>query len=650
MSHVITPSSCVVDGVVEVDRKAARVDDRFLRRLTTTLRAALVDFGSDGIPVLKDSFIRLDRSVTDEAYEADIWQFKAILKGPTTLTDKDLELFFAELFNNTGARLEPDDNDDSDRSPRVDLAETLVYMRRIFGHPTAQFHSILKKIRAKRPSFAESPFNVTAQPQRSAIYDYLIRPPLSLTPSEAFWVLEQCEASVKPGAAVDDANKELDVDYLVNCLFAFPLPDDVAYPLLLNKLTECVADGLRDNNGTAGVRRVLQRVMNGVLTPVDPALHADFPAAAGPSASPTPKKRGHGRFANEAAAGNDSDISATLLSDPGRVVGNIDATTFRSFCLVFGAGLSSTEADVLFQFIATSPENTIEAEDLVTILRDRLPLVSRHDIVRIAADVRQAIVSRNVTGLCDLHLALSAISADDAIPLGAYCAALRRAGVSPTAVVDVDLEHLHHEVPTCVSLLLLLRGNLPAPREAVIKKLFRRLDDDNSGLILRDRVLSCFEPELADAKLCARPAERKEALAQYLRTLPPNDAYIGYAEFSYFWGNISVGVPDDASFVMMVWQSYGLQRDGSRMMPQSTSRRRSEQSSVRGAHDDSTPPPRSTASSSSAAPSPTPLPPSEQRFARAFVPGARKEVPLTSAVPQGDDAQRPNARKRFTGR
>jgi hypothetical protein len=618
MAHSVTPASLVVDGTVEAERKNARVDDRFMRRLSHTLRTALVEFGTDGIPVLKDSFAKLDRSITQENFEADIWKFKALLKGPTTLSDKDLELFFAELYERTAARVDSD-VDAVDVPPQVDLAETLVYMRRAFGHATAQFHTILKKVRAKKPDFASSPFNVAAQPSQLKVYEYLVSPPVNATQSEAFWLLEQCQRS--------DFAGELDVDYMVNCLFAFPLPDDIAYPLLLNKLTECVADGMREVNGTSGMRRVLQRVLAGAATYSEPAAEKAQSIAA---ISPTPKARAHGRFVQHDGAPGQSGQEDALIGDPGRVSGKLDAAQFRTFCLAFGAGLSATEADVLFQFITPTSAKLIDAEEFVEIVRKRLPVVSRHDVVRIAADVRSVVVARSNSGLCDLHLALATVSSEKEIPLGAYCATLRRAGVIPAVVADIDLEHLHREAPTCVELILLLRGNLPASRESVLRKLFSRLEENEaSGVVSRERVLSCFEPERADPKVCTHAMERKEALAQYIRTLPANDAYMGYAEFSYFWGNVSVGIPEDAPFVMLLWQAYGMQRDGTRLVPQSASRRRSTRGDSPPSVKRHTNPPVSTPPPKIVAGSPEPA----------------ASVPWANAVPNRAENPRPSRRR-----
>lgn len=623
----VTPGTLAVESAVEMDRREASADARYFRRLARQLRDQFVEHGTSGI-VLRDTFAKLDRSLTNDNFEVDRWAFKAMLRGPTALGDKDLDTLFGEMQALQAAQY-------GAPSDVVDLAEVLVYFRRMFGHLTAQFHAILKRLRAKKLDFGMSPFNVTAAPTRLAVYEYLCKS--GTTQSEAFVVLERACSTKTPSPARGDGDLakqlegELDVDYLVNALYAFPLPDDIAYPLLLGKLVDTAADSSRELTGTLGLRRALGMAIRGVTTsddlPVAPAGGAAQPQPVQPD--PLPKQRHvHGRFARDtaSAAAKPQDatpaagVNAAPAADPEV---HLDASLFRAVCGVFG-GVSASEADVLFSFVC-DPDGTLHSSALLQLVASRLPLASQTDYMSIVADTRALVVAHDFAGLCALHEELAAYG-DEAVPLPVYAAALRRCGVPTHFVADIDVEHLHREAPTCVALVLLLRGTLPAPREAVLKKLFARLDGNDDGLIDRRLALACFVPEAANPKIVNRAAERKDGFARYIASLPSDDASMTYAEFSYYWGNVSASISDDPGFVMMIWQSYGMQRDGQELTP---------------LHVASVSVPRQRAADGN-----TP-PPHVQRAADAAASPARRgaHVPLVSAVPMGDEPA-PRSRRR----
>ena len=339
----IAKSSLVVptayDQKLARDRAAMQGDASYMRKIQRTLCDSYVERSANGVVALNDAFRRLDRSLTEENFEANIWQFKTALKDSSGLNDRQLDVLFDECLTATGqiggggggnheggagygmpepsgARSVAGTTATGEELPMVDLAEVLVLFRKMFGGRTQQFHDVLKKLRAKRLDIADSPFalherGVSAAPSRLVVYEYLTGPLCRLTESEAFLVLEYC--NVPPVGDDDDggdgdddafgcraaaakdrspmpvavpssvADGELDADYLVSCVFAFPMPDDIAYPLLIGKFADSLADPANGpKNGSVGLAEALARHPHHLLAAI---------AAVSPVTSPVRRRR-----------------------------------------------------------------------------------------------------------------------------------------------------------------------------------------------------------------------------------------------------------------------------------------------------------------------------------------------------------------------
>lgn len=348
----------------------------------------------------------------------------------------------------------------------------------------------------------------------------------------------------------------MDVEYLTAVFFEFPMPDDVAFPLLMSKFVEAICNPSRvQRSGVPGLvceMRILDTV------PVED-LHAGSHQHADPPLE-------------------------ELLAFKG-----LEKSAFRRLCTVLDVGLPSGEVDLLFKYLAVPEVEVAPLRVLFDEVVLRLPTAPTNEILDVLRIVRRCVVmgGSNPHGLNDLHDVLQQ-HGNRPIPMIACLDALRQTGrVAASAVPDVMLDYLRRAAPTCVAMVSLIRGPFPPGRSELCTKLFRMLDPDGTGEVLKSAVLARFEPERVEC-LLPHPGVWSQRLAQYLDHLHAEPLTAGgegddtqhadgwqegggaaalpssrhdslsLDEFLYYWGNLSAGVDDDAIFTMVLWKGFSM--------------------------------------------------------------------------------------------
>ena len=444
---------------------------------------------------------------------------------------------------------------------------------------------------------------------RSELYELFTRR-CGLTPSEAFLVLESAlddetepttsqrrrgdddndggddgyddedddDGGERPPSVMGEADYtvaarmafcKIDVDYLAQALLTENPPDDILFPLLLQKVVDAMTDTAKEYTGTVGMLRAL-----GVPAPTGPSPTSGRRAAGlsqrGGGAGGS-RRRGTAASIAESGAGDEQGTPAlwsaiTESSSPvlggGGTAGMGDAD-FRAFTSKFGCGLSAGEANQLFDFLADAATGRLDPRTMLTLLHNRLPVLAPTDFASTVATMRHHLVASNlVSSLNALHFELF-LHEDRLIPLADFTAAVRQAGVAISMVPDVLVEYVHREAPTCVAAVLLLRGPMRDNREGLLRQLFDKLDGDCDGLISRADLINTFAPDLAGHRIAPHPQERVDDLKRYVdETLPAGDTHLSFAEFVYYWGNASLSFADDSAFTLYMWRAFGMQRDG----------------------------------------------------------------------------------------
>ena len=626
VAHSNGATSTVFDdnaAVNETQLLSLSQDVKYVTRLFRKIAMAYVDRGTNGIAVLSDRFTRLDRTLHGDNFIADIWAFKAFFRsGECSLSDKELSVLFILM--------------DDESTGEVDLAEVLVKVRKQLHCTMQQFHDILKRARAKRLDRDSCPWtshnlalrrNATSsskrkkeRPVRAIAFDYLVDK-AGLTQSEAFLVLEKCSA---PAEEVEQPHgdsplgqssgpMELDVEYLESVLFDFPMPHDVAYPILIGKFIDTLSDPTTDYNGTVGLLRaaVEARFVVDERMARDKGDFADITASDSDDDAEEhngqqrlqPKRRLDGSPSSQFGGrppliGRNSsdgkqkkqywgetsidDMSPTKtkrqeakiaairhLSANAKYV-FIDREAFRHLIAIVGGGLPAGEADVLFSYLEEPNSGQLSLHQLILDVQRRLPVESPERIQMIINSMRSQIIghstSSNYFGLNELHLALAAYGEEQA-PVDLGTSALRKCGVSASVTADIEIEQVLSQAPTCVQLVLLLRGVLPKSRYSLLKQLFEKLDENQDGLIDRNMLLTEFVPHNVDVKVGISTKALEKEIQYFIASLPSGDEQMSFEEFTYFWGNVSASIPDDSTFTLLLWRAYDMCHDNNPVTP-----------------------------------------------------------------------------------
>ena len=505
-STLYCPNSIALSPYKDRPVQSLVTDAKFVHRLMKKLRERFV-IRNHGTVALSPLLYRLERRTTDENFSVDVWTFKSHF-AVAEFDDREMEVLFALM--------------DSDGDGIVDLAEGMLYIRKQLGCETMQFHDIVKRARAKRPQIDRSPFaaygDVAAKAgkkkaplqdahiTRAALFKYLTSPECGMTQGEALFVMEHCvvpmEENEEPASVSDSSRAKLDIEYLYHTLFAFPLPQDIVYPILIGKLAEPLACPESQRTGIVGLLSCC-------------------------------------------------GISATQQIDSAPA---LDPSTFRKLVFDVGSGLAASEADLLHSFLLDADSGLVPVAALLPHVLGRIPPPPPH-----ALDVTVEIARRCVTstppGLCALHLCLARFS-DKTAPILEYTAALRSCGCRIDMCPDIFVEYLHTVAPTCVGVVSMLRGALPKCRESLIEQVFIKLDENSDGLIPHSAAVEGFQadPESKLEQLWAHE------MAAFVGTLSEGDSQISLSEFSYHWANVSASILEDSVFQLLMWKAYDMQR------------------------------------------------------------------------------------------
>ena len=620
--HRAASSSAVSVNHRDTPAKQLSTDPKYVFRLKRKLSQLFCDKAGNGVISLDPEFIHADRCINDDNYKVDLWGLKTFLhscgNATRSLSEKDLEVLFDIIRRDGLPNMGPDGLDVGDSvsagdssslhgrdeeasaSYVVDLAEVMLWLRKLFHCTSQQFHAILKRLRAKqlderlctfakrhRKYAARRSAGSTSSPghpvTRSEVFAYLVSAG-GLTQSEAFLFLEYCSVAqplVVEALDLQPQSPALDVDFVIAALFEFPLPDDIAYPLLMAKFVEAVSDPYRIVSGTsAEASPTLSR--SGVTGLYEALVQCDLrdpPLVRLASASQTASDVSS---ADERAAGlaeGDRDGDSGSSAQPWYYVPNmnqlLDESQFRKLNFLVCGGLPNKECDLLFSFLNDRETGLLPVSVLMEQYAMRLEPVPLHELELWALNVRGALLEKMPNGLNGLHLRLSRFG-DRRMPVVELSAALRECGVAQSVAPDAVLDELWRQAPTCGSFVLLLRGGLAPSRTLIIRKLFAMLDADNDGLVSRDVVFSSFLPpgqQSTSDGIFGRTKDWKDDLAAYLKSLPPDDN-LSYAEFEYYWGNVAVSVADDNTFTMLLWKAYSMHKPPQRQTSTNSPMRR----------------------------------------------------------------------------
>lgn len=107
-----------------------------------------------------------------------------------------------------------------------------------------------------------------------------------------------------------------------------------------------------------------------------------------------------------------------------------------------------------------------------------------------------------------------------------------------------------------------VRGDLNAPRQALVNKAFNVLDADGNGYLDYQDVMGKYDTSKHPAVIDGRKTER-QVLEEFLSTFEQHksqnpDGIVTPEEFSEYYANVSASIDDDAYFAQMMNSSWNL--------------------------------------------------------------------------------------------
>lgn len=392
----------------------------------------------------------------------------------------------------------------------VDAAEVLLALRKLCHTISVQFHDIIKRVRARRLrpddldadgvplcKFYAKYITDGRVAKKREVFDFCVDV-LKMTESEAYLFLEYISlASLQPRTSAncndsddginenDDDEKPvpIDMEYTVAILFEHPLPDDIAFPLLLSKLVETISNPARGD--CSGLSYVLEEML----------FFTD-----GLDASGSVQHQKSRLTAEEVTRLGFEEGYVTSVVPYAGVLSTtwLDIGTFKRFCHRTTAGLPAGEVELLFGFLVDSNNASLQkgrilvnAAALVEQIQLRIPRVPPAELYRCAAVIKQQLFcgSEGVHALNTLHDRLSMFATNRKIPPLTYRMVMRDLGVSGDAVPTVMLDALRGVAPRCVQMVSLIRGPVSSVRTNLLRKLFVLLyasDQMQAGKLLSD--------------------------------------------------------------------------------------------------------------------------------------------------------------------
>lgn len=395
----------------------------------------------------------------------------------------------------------------------IDGAEVMLAIRKMCHTISAQFHDILKtRIRSRRldpqstkpDGTAFCPFFHTfkrngAAPSRRDVFDFLTFE-LGLTDSEAFLCLEYFSLAGdrstgsrddrSSSSSFDDEDDEgaptnaLDADYIIASLFEFPMPDDVAYPLLMSKLVEAITNPNRAER--SGMTAVLEELLFYTDALDASGSHLLYGRKHFKEVSDAELERFEAEEEDDRAEDDgEADAGATSVRVPcKRILSTrwMDGTLFRKFCGSMVVGLPTGEVELLFGYLSDSNSGLLSFSTLFEQILLRYPTVPLAEVQRAASAVRAHLFAKQGPhALNQLHECLSRFQNNTVPPLQ-FCKAIRSLGIPGSVLPTVHVDAIRRVAGRCVQAVSLIRGPLPPARSETIEKLYLLLLED-SGLM-----------------------------------------------------------------------------------------------------------------------------------------------------------------------
>lgn len=531
-------SRTVAEGICPYSKTLELVQDPlFVARLRSKLLGLLTEEGPNGTVHLGGAFQQLDRQfsvrragVTKRAsqHSLDLWAFKTLF-APLGLSDLEVEVLFA-LFLDDCEREETFHNDADDGTattvgastrlsnaaggrsrpggPTIDGAEVMLAIRKMSHTISAQFHEILKtRVRNQKldpqsikpdgtvlcPFYASYRRHGTP-PTRRDVFDFLTYD-LGLTDSEAFLCLEyfslagsrslSASTSSRNNSTPDNGTPQhapvstLDTEYIVAALFQFPLPDDVAYPLLMSKLVEAIT------NPNRGERSGMTAILEELLFYTDALDSSGKLLLYGRKSTKEIDEEELRRVeADGDAAEEDAEEEPPLVRIPCRaILGSrwMEIGIFRKFCTSMSVGLPSGEVDLLYGYLCNPDSGLLSHATLLEQVLLRYPSIPLPEVQRAASAMRTQLISKQGPHALNLLHEQLARFQDRTVPPLQFRRAVRNLGVS---VPTVHIDAIRRVAGRCVQAVSLVRGPIPPSRSETIEKLFLLLLDD-CGLVPR---------------------------------------------------------------------------------------------------------------------------------------------------------------------
>ncbi|ESL05474.1 hypothetical protein TRSC58_06877 [Trypanosoma rangeli SC58] len=355
--------------------------------------------------------------------------------------------------------------------------------------------------------------------ETDAILDFLTKS-YGMTLSEALCLTEYCSMGPPPSSST----VAIDGSYLFAFLYQRPLPSDVRFALLMSVFAEGVCDPNRA--GSSGTLALIDGLR---CLPLKPDHDVEF---------------------NE---------HSSVYIDTGRDLGKSFLTpqSFEELCRYLRVGLSLEEVRQLFFYLREGHEECVSVCTLLREFTRHFIPVSKSLFIIVEEAVRRYVVKKGgMLALPRLHIAFP----DGPLSIAGFISVLRGAGV-PDAVSDVELEWLRFKGRDRERLVMLLSGELPTKREALVRQLFAQLKNmgevaPKQETVQLERVLTLFHPEKVEGALMGDVDDWRLVMRQCFGR--NGSTMLSYDCFLYFWRAVSAACSDDSIFTMILWRSFNM--------------------------------------------------------------------------------------------
>lgn len=485
-------------------------DPQYLLSLYSRISQRLTVVSADGTRTMLPSFESVDSRYRVKGQRVALEELRSIARSafPTAvLTDREIPVLLHMLPV----------MEEAEEMGSADPIDFLTALRQIVPQSAWQVWLLVRRARTVifketlitdfEQSISDLVCGRPAPPVSSRdVYEFLVGT-CALSGSEANIILQYCHES-----------DWLDAELLHQLLFEDSIPGKAEYPILAAQLAQATTSG-----SVTGSMAMLNALSSVVSTAVLTALGApDFDFG--------------------------DLVDATLT---GR--------EFYSLCRLLAAGFEQEQSDQLYYYLKDSAAPLLRVGSVVQMYRDYFPPVTPSVLQLIQGAVRRYLINAGGhVAFLNLYFRLEK-SGTSRIPIGMYVRVLRDSGV-PDVVPDLTLEWLRLKGPTRIDLLLFLCVPVSPSREAIIRKLFERLDTTAAGQVHCEHLLASFQPHRVEGEVVRRKAVLwLDGLKHYVAEIDDDDQQsFTYELFFFFWSMVSAAVDDDPTFTMVIWQAFGL--------------------------------------------------------------------------------------------